>query len=416
MKLNIRTLGVLASAGAMVLSSTIALASSATAASMKSIPTYEIGYEGPLSNGNASTGLYEYWGVQLAVKQWNANKNRKFNIQVVPGDDQGDPNIAPQVAQGFVLNPSIVAVVGPAFSGASIAGLQIYGNAKMAEVSPSATRVSITVKDPTAAAGSQGPFNTLHNFFRVVANDGVQGPADGAYLDKNFGGKGKILVVSDTSSYGGGLATQVLGAIKSSDRANGGQVVDLPYSNACTTGGTGTSDLIPQQDLTGVSAVFYGGYYCDFNQVIAGLRSTDNFTGAIMSGDGSDEPQVIGSLPTSDFSNPVIVTCACSNSTPAAWTAAYKNVSGNSSHLAPGPYSAESFDATNLLLKAMSGLKTVNRANILKAVKTITYAGLTKTIKFDAAGDVAGNAIFANQIKCTGSTDDTCTIKQLGLE
>ena len=73
-------------------------------------------------------------------------------------------------------------------------------------VSPSATRVSITVKDPTASPS--GPLNTYHNFFRVVANDGVQGPADGAYLQKQYG-TGKILVISDTSTYGVGLASQV---------------------------------------------------------------------------------------------------------------------------------------------------------------------------------------------------------------
>ena len=59
------------------------------------LKTYEIGYQGPLSGGNAATGLYEKYGAQLAVKQWDANKKRKFNIKLVPGDDQGDPTIAP---------------------------------------------------------------------------------------------------------------------------------------------------------------------------------------------------------------------------------------------------------------------------------------------------------------------------------
>ena len=415
MKFSMRKLGVVAAASAMLVSSGIVLASSAQAASSK-LPTYEIGYEGPLSNGNAATGLYEEWGVQLAAKQWNANPKRHFNIKIVPGDDQGDPNIAPQVATGFVLNPSIVAVVGPAFSGATIAGLSIYGANKMAEVSPSATRVSITVHDPSAPAGSQGPYNVDHNFFRVVANDGVQGPADGAYLAKKFGGSGKILVVSDTSSYGQGLASQVLGAIPSGERANGGSILNLPYSNACTTGGTGTSDLIPSADLSGVSAVFYGGYYCDFAQVVDGLRGTDSFQGAIMSGDGSDEPQLITSVtnPQADFAKPVLVTCACSNNESAAWVAAYETVSQGK--VAPGPYSAESFDATNLLLSVIQGLKTVTRGNILAAVKKVDFKGITKTIKFNAAGDVAGNAIFVNQIKGSGSSASGYQIVQLGLE
>jgi branched-chain amino acid transport system substrate-binding protein len=406
-----RNLGIVASAGAMIVSTGFVLTSAATSAAASKLPTYEIGYEGPLSNGNAATGLYEEYGVDLAVKQWNANPKRHFNIRVVPGDDQGDPNIAPQVATGFVLNPAIKAVVGPAFSGATIAGINIYGANHMAEVSPSATRVSITVHDPTAAAGSQGPYNKYHNFFRVVANDGVQGPADGAYLAKAVT-TGKILVVSDTSTYGQGLAQQVLNAIPAARRA--GPILSLPYSNACTTGGTGTSDLISASMLSGVSAVFYGGYYCDFSQVIDGLRTTDNFTGTIMSGDGSDEPQVISGVksPEADFAHPVLLTCACSNSAPASFNAGYAKIA----HEAPGPYAAESYDAANLILTVMQGLKSVTRTAIIAGIAKVTYKGITKTIKFNKAGDVAGTAIFVNQIKGSGSSASGYKIVQLGLE
>jgi len=410
--LRMKKFGVIGAAAAMVLSSGVVLVSAAQAATMSKLPTYEIGYEGPLSNGNAQTGLFEEFGVNLAVQQWNMNAQRHFNIKVVPGDDQGDPNIAPQVATGFVLNPSILAVVGPAFSGATIAGLSIYGANHMVEVSPSATRVSITVHDPSAQPGSQGPFNTYHNFFRVVANDGVQGPADGKYLAKNYGSKGKILVISDGSSYGGGLATQVQNSIPSAERM--GSVQTLDGTTGCGAG-SGTTDVY-SGSLSGVSAVFYGGYYCDFTQVIANLRNA-GFNGAIMSGDGSDEPAVIGANTPSAFSaGPVLVTCACSNGQPATWNNAFMKAPGNSAHEAPGPYSAEAYDATRMLLTTMQGLKHLTRASILAAVGKVTYKGITKTISFNKAGDVAGSAIFVNQIKCSGATTSTCSIKQLGLE
>jgi branched-chain amino acid transport system substrate-binding protein len=179
MKLGLKGYGVIAASSALAISGVITVASTGASASVK-LKTYEIGYQGPLSGGNAATGLYEKYGAQLAVNQWNHTKGIKFKIKLVPGDDQGDPTIAPSVATGFVLNPSIMAIVGPAFSGATVASLAIYGANHVAMVSPSATRVSITVKDPTASPS--GPLNTYHNFFRVVANDGVQGPADGKHL------------------------------------------------------------------------------------------------------------------------------------------------------------------------------------------------------------------------------------------
>jgi branched-chain amino acid transport system substrate-binding protein len=407
MKLGIKRMGVVVATASLALSGVAAIASTGASAAAKKpvhLKTYEIGYQGPLSGGNAATGLYEKYGAQLAVKQWDANKKRKFNIKLVPGDDQGDPTIAPTVATGFALNTNLYAIVGPAFSGATVASLPIYGANHVAMVSPSATRVSITVKDPTASPS--GPLNTYHNFFRVVANDGVQGPADGTYLQKKYG-TGKILVISDTSTYGAGLASQVAAAVTTAggSLANGGQILSLPYSNACTAGGTGTSDAVTA-NLTGVSAVFYSGYYCDFAQVVDNLVGTQKYAGAIMSGDGSDEPQFITTLSNPADGNGVLLTCACSNSQSAAWTTQYTAVA----HEAPGPYAAESYDAANLVMTAMSKVKgTMTRTKVLAQIKTITYKGITKTIKFDANGDVKGTAIFVNKV--VGSK-----IVQLGLE
>jgi len=408
MKLGMRKIGVVSATAALVLSGVATFAATGASAAAKKAPklkTYSIGYQGPLSGGNAATGLFELHGVQLAVKQWNANKKRKFNVKLVSGDDQGDPTIAPSVATGFVLNKNLYAIVGPAFSGATVASLPIYGANHVAMVSPSATRVSITQNDPTASPA--GPLNTYHNFFRVVANDGVQGPADGSYLQKTYGSKGKILVISDTSTYGAGLATQVATAVTAAggSLANGGQILGLPYSNACTAGGTGTSDAVTAS-LTGVAAVFYAGYYCDFAQVTDNLVGTQHFGGAIMSGDGSDEPQFITSLSTAADGNGVLLTCACSNKQTASWTAQYTAVA----HEAPGPYAAESYDSANLVLAAMAKVKgTMTRAKVLAQVKVITFKGITKTIQFNAAGDVKGTAIFVNKV-------EGGKIVQLGLE
>lgn len=404
MKLGMKRIGVVVATASLALSGVATIASTGAFAASKHLKTYTIGYQGPLSGGNAATGLYEKYGVQLAVKQWNANPKRKFNVKLASGDDQGDPTIAPTVATGFVLNKNLMAIVGPAFSGATVASLSIYGANHVAMVSPSATRVSITQNDPTASP--PGPLNTYHNFFRVVANDGVQGPADGAYLQKKFG-TGKILVISDTSTYGVGLATQVAGAVKSAggSLANGGNILALPYSNACTAGGTGTSDAVTAS-LTGVSAVFYAGYYCDFAQVVDNLVGTQHYSGAIMSGDGSDEPQFITTLSNPADGNGVLLTCACSNAQSAKWTAQYTAVA----HEAPGPYAAESFDAANVVMHAMFNVRgPMTRAKVLAQVKKITYKGITKLIKFNAAGDVQGNAIFVNKVE--GSK-----IVQLGLE
>ena len=58
----------------------------------------------------------------------------------------------------------------------------------------------------------------------------------------------------------------------------------------------------------------------------------------------------------------------------------------------------------------------MTRANIVTGISKVTYKGITKTIKFNKAGDVAGTAIFVNQVKGSGSGASGYKIVQLGLE
>src|ERR1039458_6424255 len=134
MKLGIKRMGVVVATASLALSGVAAAAAAGRSGAAKKpvhLKTYEIGYQGPLSGGNAATGLYEKYGAQLAVKQWDANKKRKFNIKLVPGDDQGDPTIAPTVATGFALNTNLYAIVGPAFSGATVASLPDWKSTRL---------------------------------------------------------------------------------------------------------------------------------------------------------------------------------------------------------------------------------------------------------------------------------------------
>jgi branched-chain amino acid transport system substrate-binding protein len=168
MKLRLnKTVAAVASSALLLMAVPAVGIASASGASAK--PTYTIGYEGPLSGGNQQLGLNMVFGVQLAINQANASGQLKFKLKLRTYDDQGDPTISPTQAQAAVHNMSLVAIVGPAFSGATAASEPYYSAAHIATVSPSATRVSLAT-------------NGWHNFFRVVADDGVQGPADANYL------------------------------------------------------------------------------------------------------------------------------------------------------------------------------------------------------------------------------------------
>lgn len=360
-------------------------------------PTYVIGYEGPLSGGNLQLGLNMVFAVELAINQANASGKLPFKLQLARYDDQGDPTISPTEAQSAVANKKLIAIVGPAFSGATAAAEPYYSAAHVATVSPSAT-------NPTLATSG------WKNFFRVVADDSVQGPADANYLVKTKGFK-SLYVVNDGSSYGAGLAS----AVATQATADGATVtpVTVPGTAQCSDGtasATEYSAAATQVVASGAKAMFYGGYYCDLGLFLGALSSA-GYSGTVMSGDGSDSPALIQGTTPASAANGVYLSCACSASTNAAFNKGFENLANFSATTAT--YAPESYDATNTIIAAMKALvaqkKMIDRENLVTELHKITFKGITKTIHFQSDGNISGSAIYVNQVK-------NGKIVQLGLE
>src|ERR1700689_1388460 len=144
MKLRLNKAVVVTSVGALLAAGIplAGLASTSSAATAK--PTYTIGVEGPFSGSDANYGDYIIGGVELAINAANASGKYKFTLKAEKFDDQGSSSLSPAAAQKATGTKNLVAVVGPAFSGASEAAAPYYQKAHVAEVSASATAVAMT--------------------------------------------------------------------------------------------------------------------------------------------------------------------------------------------------------------------------------------------------------------------------------
>jgi branched-chain amino acid transport system substrate-binding protein len=361
--------------------------------------TFTIAYQGPLSGGNAQLGINMVGGVQLAINQANAGTTfgkLPFKLAFQKEDDQGTPTAAPAAVAKVLQISNLIAVVGPAFSGATRASEPTYAQAGVATVSPSATAPDL------ATSG-------WNNFFRVVADDNSQGPADAQYLSKGLNVK-SVYVVDDASAYAAGLAKAFVGAapgdgltVKKHDTA--------PGTTQCQAGSGNVQQYGPEAQKivsSGADAVFYAGYYCDFALLSKSLH-TAGFKGKLMSDDGSKDSNYIKQAGKA-VAEGTYVSCACqdtiSSSAFASFASGYKQLTQQD----PGTYSAEAYDATNAIISVMKAKGAgVTKADIISGLHAsgFSYAGITKTVTFQQNGNVAGNAVYMYVVK--GGT-----INQLG--
>ncbi len=153
----------------------------------------KIAFLGPLTGGAAFLGQEQLNFAKTATQLFNEKTG--FNVQVVEGDTMINPDEGKIVAERFVADDSILAVVGPSGSQVCEATQPVFAEAGLAHITPSCTRISLT--EPGTPT-----------FFRPIPTDGDQGPTDAAYMVEQLGVQSAYLV-DDQSSYAVGLTDEV---------------------------------------------------------------------------------------------------------------------------------------------------------------------------------------------------------------
>jgi branched-chain amino acid transport system substrate-binding protein len=337
--------------------------------------SYTIAFQGPLSGDNAAIGENEANGVELAVKQANEKGDLPFELKYAEQDDLGTPEGSPPAARKSIDDPEVVAVIGPAFSGATKAAGKLFAAANLAAVSPSATNPTLT---------SSG-FTT---FFRTVPPDDAQGSQGAAYLAKAVKAK-SVYSINDKSEYGVGLA----GVLDKTLKESGVKVTSegVPITKDYST-------VAQKVKNSNADAVFYSGYFPEFALLTKALRGI-GYDKPLMSGDGSKEVEYIKQA-TPEVAEGALLVCPCADATvdpnAKAFADAYQAEFGKPA----GTYSPESYDSANAVIEAMRSIEgDVTREKVVEAIRNVDYKGLTKQVKFDDKGEVETQTVFVYQVK-----------------
>ncbi len=331
----------------------------------KSSQTYTVAFQGPLSGDNQQLGINEANGAELAIEEANKDSSLGFTLKLLKADDGGEPAKAPGAAAQILQDTTVMGVVGPSFSGTSQAVGKQYGDAGLAIVNPSASNGELQ---------DQG-FKTWH---RIMPNDFAEGPAAADWLAKKAK---KVIVVSDKSAYGDGVANAVAKELK----AKGTAVVTQAADKVSTKDYAPIAQTVKQ---SGADAMFYAGYDAEGAQLAKALVAV-GYQGIKMAGNG------VKSSVFTDGAKKAgegwYMSCGCQDATVApaakAFTAAYQA----KFNTAPSTYSPEAYDATNIVIEGIKTAKAagqVTRQAVNDAINKIDYKGITADIKFADNGDL----------------------------
>ncbi|GAA0518735.1 branched chain amino acid ABC transporter substrate-binding protein [Paractinoplanes deccanensis] len=332
----------------------------------------KIAFFGALTGGNAQLGINIRDGAKLAVDQYN-KANADCKVELVEKDSAGDPAQASGLATSIVQDAKVLGVVGPAFSGESKVANPILSKEGVVIITPSATNPAL------AAQGDK-------TFHRALGNDASQGPGLALYM-KDVMKVQKAFVVDDASEYGKGLADQVkqtLGSVVTSSAVVKEQQTDF-------------GALVTQINSSGADSIFWGGYYREAAPFLKQYRDAGG-KAKFVAGDGVKDQAFVDGAGAANAEG-AILTCPCVPPEKAGGTFAadYKAATGREA----GTYSAEAFDAANILLQ---GIKAGNstREKLETFVDGYTGQGVTTSFKFQENGEIDPSAVAIWAYKVQG--------------
>jgi branched-chain amino acid transport system substrate-binding protein len=145
-----------------------------------------LGAAGPWTEGY---GAMNKRGIELALEHLNARSEHKARpVEVVFRDDQGNGAKAAAIAQEFVENPTVLAVIGHVNSGAMVAAAKVY-DGRLPAVATTATSPDLTGISPWT--------------FRVISSDSANGQQLARFAERL--GRRRVAILYENNSYGRGL-------------------------------------------------------------------------------------------------------------------------------------------------------------------------------------------------------------------
>jgi branched-chain amino acid transport system substrate-binding protein len=360
----------------------------------------KIATQSPLSGPQAALGEQIKLGAELAIEEAKPRfKALGFDLQLVPYDDQANPDVGVANANRIINDPDILGVVGHLNSGVAIPSSEVYARVNLVMVSPANTNPRVTDRK-------------LPNVNRICGRDDVQGPVGAEYAFNNLKVK-NVFIIHDKTAYGQGLAEE----FKKRLEALGGKAVAF-------VGTEEQSNFVPIiNQIRGArpipELIYFGGIYSQIGPFLKQLRERGVKT-RLMGGDGLDASEFVRLAGKENAAGTFYTTVAGPVSAfPKAKAVAQKFKQKYGKEIEG--FGIYAYDAANVILAALenaikaAGGKKPTREQVSQEVRKVKMEGLTGSIEFDDKGDNKKAKYFVMQVAATGNWADNKLIRIIEL-
>lgn len=326
----------------------------------------KIGINYELSGAAATYGQGSVEGIELAIEQLNAagGINGK-KIVPVKYDNKSEPAEATTLANKLITQDKVIAILGPATTGAFKAEIPVGNKNKVPVASGSATADDVTV----TKAGVQ------EYAFRVCFSDSFQGTVMANYALNNLSAKKAVIIMDSSSDYGTGLAKN----FKDTFTAAGGTIV---AEEAFVANDTDFNAILTKIKGQSFDVIYITGYYNEAGLIIKQARA-QGINVPVLGADGFDSP-VLLELAGASALNDVYFTNHYSSldEDPAVvkFIADFKAKYNKE----PNAFNALGYDLAKFVADAVGRAEALNGEAVKKALEaTEDFAGITGTLSVD---------------------------------
>ncbi|MGW2048480.1 bifunctional serine/threonine-protein kinase/ABC transporter substrate-binding protein [Streptomyces sp. NPDC001858] len=327
------------------------------------LPRYTIGLHADLSGGAKSLGLAQEHGARLAVEQHNARKDRDFDLVLQVRDDGGEPARATEIADGFVADADVYAVIGPTTDATAVAARSRYQSALLPALIVSAGDERLTDGSDTA-------------IFQLRPGDLSLTTPVGWYLTQVEPAR-RTAVVDDR-------------AAGETSWKRGRSLNEFPPSRGATTLHAVAADsedfraAVDAARAAGAEALVYTGTSAHRAALCARAVREAGFAGPCAALEPVLGPAFLAEA-AEDAEGWVFAAAyvdPSALSTAKAFAAAYRERYGVAE---VGAYAAEAYDALGLAAEGLRllGPDGVERGGMTRRLRTLAYRGVSKEVSFN---------------------------------